>query len=468
MKILFLPCLSFLTLYYLLHPVVAVSNRALYRQWKAQQRQLREAQSNQNPQHLQEYHTPQHFQTHQEPYTSPLHEIGHDGFQPMQQYHGQGLPEEHYQDHQEPAELPNFDTKSVVVPNWSTSRRARTPRYEVPQQQDSSSSKEVSDNDDLDSDYQEEGIQSRPTRAQSQRKRKGKAIATFVSPSNDEKSEEESEEDHSQMPDFGQRLQLHVDSDVHATPKRGRGRPLQEGSIRVTQDKRKVAFTQEWNRLGLGPHMTPQELAEQVCMMRIPDVPNQAKGQLAREVVASYSQDPQHLLAFNVYTRKLHKYAAKFRTREEYQGMDGVELYYLSMRKAIEYFRANPLRREGKSAANMRYRQKSADENMDAVGAFVMEHLKPYNLKVSKMSADQLDQAVRYIGMEGMSSKNFTSYWFQFLLRRKNVPIEKVNEARHKRYIWRQIKNNNKGSSANQIEEEEESENQHDDEEEED
>lgn len=324
---------------------------------------------------------------------------------------------------------------------------------EEPQNDDSSPS---SHGDTSDSDYQEEALES-PRRTRATGKAKGKAVAVMA-PSESDHQMSISDDDKFEFSDFGQSIHSSVKPGARIPQKRGRQRAERKDSTgHPEQDLARAFFLAEWNRHGLGPHMTPTELADEAALIRIPDVKAKGKGRWAKQIAESYYRDSEKLVEFKMRQRRLIAYAHKIRSRmaknDKYQEMNSEDLHSVSMEKAVKHLNNEVEPASSSSNTNLKsgeMKQRNySEERLDEVGAFVFQYLARLGKSISNLTLDQLDVLMRNKKIRGMNEKTFTNHFFGWLHRRMNVSNEDIDilrihrendknerriQARHERY----------------------------------
>lgn len=362
------------------------------------------------------------------------HEMAYDPHHTHYGYQQHQVQEPYY--HGEPSAVHAIPQ----MPHWR-GRRARSHRIEVLEEQEHDAlHPNYDDNNSENSGIEFQAPTSPPAPIHSPNRRHGKGIDT----SQLDEHPSDSEEEQDQLSDLEQKLKLNTR--IHADDRKGgysepsgSHLPLSNGQ---RLERNRAALQQEWERYGLGAHMDPKQLADQVALINLPQVSNIAKGQMASRIVSGYHEnDPLYLNNFKLRSNRLTKQIAKVKAKMIHLGEDNGkqpdELHNLAVREAIVRLDREKVEKEKDMTTTGIKRRAEAAERMDKVGARILHQLAQMDLDISQMTLGQLDQVVRQMHIEGppTKKKTFTDYYFRWLSKRLNFSNQDIDLLRENRGI---------------------------------
>lgn len=238
----------------------------------------------------------------------------------------------------------------------------------------------------------------------------------------------------------GMVIALDINQDPINPSRRASTKLPTKGTRPYLRGQNRLEFKKEWNRLGLGTHLSSTELANQVALMRVPGMTERAIGKLASRILSTYSSDADYINRFNMRKVRLSRFA--FEVRKEMKSNAGYEILtkeqdQVAIREAIQRLYLEQHSRNYGESKTAKARKVRADKKMQEVANFMQQYLKKKHMDLSTISPDQLEVESRNVSMNKMPPKTFTDYLFRYLKEKKNVSETVLDKLRYKRIVWR-------------------------------
>lgn len=177
--------------------------------------------------------------------------------------------------------------------------------------------------------------------------------------------------------------------------------PAPKGTKRYLEGQRRFAFKREWNRLGLGTQLPPEELANQVALMRVPGMTDRAAGRLASRILSIYSLNGDYINKFNMRKVRISRFAFEVR-KEMMKSLNTKTLNKEQNQMAIiEAIRrldvSEQLPRNPGVSPSAKVRKINAERKLDEIEKFLQRHLKSKESDLFTILLDRLEVELREV-----------------------------------------------------------------------
>jgi hypothetical protein len=237
----------------------------------------------------------------------------------------------------------------------------------------------------------------------------------------------------------GRVIKLNVNADSLLVPKEvGGKRPsyYHAESKRARVASKRINFKKEWNRLKLGTHIPPKDLADKVAAMNVVGLQAVGIGKQAKAVVSTHAW-PAYSNAYSARKKMLttgidttKKILAK---SVSFKNMDSKEQHQYLLHETIKRIDRERVAVQPPQSKRVEERREQTAENTAMVAQLVQSRLDTKQLHLSSVPMDQLEAETRDLKIIGMRSRNFTDYLFRHLRANRKTTEEQLNVFRYAR-----------------------------------